>query len=285
LSTVTTSRVLDDGGPFALWASEPNSEEAHPHCRHGIWVEPELDGAGESLPLRLRAAERVSTRTANVETEGVRVVLSLSTGACIPADAPAADLLARSPWILEALGGRIEWLRERVARATAQREQLAPSPAALERAEPGAMIPYDYLFPAAWDLILQHDGHTYWAVDHHCPNPACDCANVVVAIHRTDSPHAQHVGEIRLDLRHAHKPRASSPQAARIFERFWVRYGDEIIRRHTHVRQSLPRASAPARLTVSASTERVPRNAPCPCGSGKKFKRCCLGRSPSLDPE
>ena len=24
-----------------------------------------------------------------------------------------------------------------------------------------------------------------------------------------------------------------------------------------------------------------PRNAPCPCGSGRKFKRCCLGKSPS----
>src|SRR5918992_2836045 len=25
------------------------------------------------------------------------------------------------------------------------------------------------------------------------------------------------------------------------------------------------------------STERVGRNDPCPCGSGKKFKRCCIG--------
>lgn len=25
-----------------------------------------------------------------------------------------------------------------------------------------------------------------------------------------------------------------------------------------------------------SSTEKIPRNAPCPCGSEKKFKRCCL---------
>ena len=25
--------------------------------------------------------------------------------------------------------------------------------------------------------------------------------------------------------------------------------------------------------------ESVGRNEPCPCGSGKKFKRCCLGRT------
>ena len=25
--------------------------------------------------------------------------------------------------------------------------------------------------------------------------------------------------------------------------------------------------------------EKVPRNAPCPCGSGKKYKRCCLNKN------
>ncbi len=29
------------------------------------------------------------------------------------------------------------------------------------------------------------------------------------------------------------------------------------------------------------TTARVGRNEPCPCGSGKKSKRCCIGRSPS----
>ncbi|MFC1523216.1 YchJ family protein [Thermodesulfobacteriota bacterium] len=28
-------------------------------------------------------------------------------------------------------------------------------------------------------------------------------------------------------------------------------------------------------------TEKIGRNSPCPCGSGKKFKKCCLGKSSS----
>ena len=36
----------------------------------------------------------------------------------------------------------------------------------------------------------------------------------------------------------------------------------------TDVRPSVPKATSPARPTVG-------RNAPCPCGSGKKFKKCC----------
>jgi preprotein translocase subunit SecA len=27
---------------------------------------------------------------------------------------------------------------------------------------------------------------------------------------------------------------------------------------------------------------KIGRNDPCPCGSGKKFKRCCVGRAPQL---
>jgi len=27
------------------------------------------------------------------------------------------------------------------------------------------------------------------------------------------------------------------------------------------------------------------RNDPCPCGSGKKYKRCCLGKKPNTDLE
>ena len=32
----------------------------------------------------------------------------------------------------------------------------------------------------------------------------------------------------------------------------------------------------PSRFSASPPRERVPRNAPCPCGSGRKYKRCCM---------
>ncbi len=36
-----------------------------------------------------------------------------------------------------------------------------------------------------------------------------------------------------------------------------------------------PRANAPVEPAPVALSERVGRNDPCPCGSGKKFKKCC----------
>ena len=35
----------------------------------------------------------------------------------------------------------------------------------------------------------------------------------------------------------------------------------------------------PPPLTIVRRTERIGRNDPCPCGSGKKFKKCCYGKS------
>jgi preprotein translocase subunit SecA len=37
----------------------------------------------------------------------------------------------------------------------------------------------------------------------------------------------------------------------------------------------IPAAPAPVPTPVATGTRSVPRNAPCPCGSGQKFKRCC----------
>jgi len=44
--------------------------------------------------------------------------------------------------------------------------------------------------------------------------------------------------------------------------------------------EMLRSAHSPAQLSQGPA-RRVGRNDPCPCGSGKKFKKCCLGAAPS----
>jgi SEC-C motif len=43
------------------------------------------------------------------------------------------------------------------------------------------------------------------------------------------------------------------------------------------VRQSNPEATVSS--TITRDETRVGRNAPCPCGSGRKYKQCCLRKS------
>ena len=42
---------------------------------------------------------------------------------------------------------------------------------------------------------------------------------------------------------------------------------------HDHATMALMRA---LNTTVARATPKVGRNDPCPCGSGKKYKKCCL---------
>ena len=45
------------------------------------------------------------------------------------------------------------------------------------------------------------------------------------------------------------------------------------------VRQTEPDAAVSA--TVTYREARVGRNAPCPCGSGRKYKQCCMRKAPA----
>jgi len=44
-------------------------------------------------------------------------------------------------------------------------------------------------------------------------------------------------------------------------------------------RESLQSQRTPASLTSIRDDRKIGRNDPCPCGSGKKYKKCCMGKS------
>jgi hypothetical protein len=50
------------------------------------------------------------------------------------------------------------------------------------------------------------------------------------------------------------------------------------------VPQGLQHRNAPERPVPARREEKVGRNEPCPCGSGRKYKKCCLGLAPRAAP-
>jgi len=74
--------------------------------------------------------------------------------------------------------------------------------------------------------------------------------------------------------------RAFGPMGSAISELSgWYGFSEQAKRdRERRERRDLKRAgSAGTPLPVTPSLGKVGRNDPCPCGSGKKYKRCCLG--------
>ena len=282
--TTDAKRSIDGGGPFFLPA--PPSDPSAAACGHGVWVETPFDTAVEpgrdAIALMLRRAERLAGASARVHGQPVAVSLLLSSVRCVPLDDTARRFLEERPWLRDALTERREWFRERAHQVAAQRDRDSVFRAALERAEPGDMIPYDALFPADWDLLVVHEGSTYWAIDHHCPNHACTCAEIFVELHQIDSADAERVGDARIDLdRPKSRPKASTPLAAEVTSRLLAKHRDDLVRRRAEVRRAVARHAAEGSVApqeVDSPPGAIARNAPCPCGSGKKHKRCCANR-------
>lgn len=274
----TTERSVDGGRPFVLW--ETGSHREPPKCASGVWIATEMDAIAtidDDVTLLLRHAERHDSGPAHLSGDPVRATVSLSTGRCVPREEAAARLLQASPWFGDELARSLDRLRERARRVLAQRDRTSCL-TALATLAPGDLVAYEHLFPEDWDLLFSSSGRGYWAVDQHCINPACTCTDIVVELHRIESGDAIPIGNLRFDLRDpSPRPKASTPLVAGLFHPLWTLHGDELVRRRGEVRDVVVRA-AETRSTETALPPAPSRSAPCPCGSGKKYKRCCADR-------
>lgn len=57
-------------------------------------------------------------------------------------------------------------------------------------------------------------------------------------------------------------------------------YGFQTAEQKAAAEKALRLPSSGSMLTAKNTRKKVGRNDPCPCGSGKKFKKCCLGKKP-----
>lgn len=281
----------DSGEPIAVWPAEIDCEhedececEDEDDAARGVWVDTRVASdtlSRGALVLALRECDDDDDDDDVVRIDDrIAVSCDLATGALTPLRTEGAIFLNRHPWLEEVLREEeLPRLRRRAERAAAQGDRETAAKRALS--QPGnAMLPYHELFPADWDLLPVCDGERYWAVDLYCRNPDCTCTSSVIRFHRVeDDASTTFAGEVTIDYADAEpRARTTSPGAARVFERLWKESEYNLRARQAQassaVRRLAMRTKAP--VAVVPVWGRIPRNAPCPCGSGKKFKRCCL---------
>lgn len=157
-----------------------------------------------------------------------------------------------------------------------------------------------------------HQEHEYLVEDQYCPNPNCDCqsvhlvffevvtqANGQLEIWQRFQGQVTFAGQVAVEERGA----CDMAQADRVLVAWWkehrsalklckARYKDikeigrrsleaqlpssrQVTRRSTKLtsREMTPAGDRPAGIN------KVGRNEPCPCGSGKKYKKCCWSQA------
>jgi hypothetical protein len=144
----------------------------------------------------------------------------------------------------------------------------------------------------------------YTLMESYCPDPACDCRRVMLNITCKEQLERGYLATISYGFDRDEEmsgpfldplnPQSEYSDAllelvtrAVLSDRRYV----ERLEEHYHlvkqaaeefghpayvrIQQAL-HSAGPGRFSFGPPKERVPRSAPCPCGSGKKYKQCCM---------
>ncbi len=160
----------------------------------------------------------------------------------------------------------------------------------------GEMAPYAQIFPFADTLQFDFDDDNWFADDHYCVTPDCDCHDVSLHFLRVRAGSdgipkgLKAIGSAAYDYelgttKVRHEPADGKPLIGDLVDAMLAAhpsYRDDAKRRHGQLRALYARSVREAKqhvetagIPIKRAEPKVGRNQPCPCGSGKKYKKCC----------
>lgn len=171
----------------------------------------------------------------------------------------------------------------RCAPSAPRADELARPDLSTLASEPDLLIGWQGSQPQLRDDSFLVEGRTFIADELYCLAPGCDCDEAVVDfLELFGDEESAPLGGIRLRVRNGsvverHVEPAEQPQLEALWSAYTKRHrGLEHLETHRTVlleaRQSVLLAKSAKKL------QRVARNDACPCGSGQKYKRCCMER-------
>jgi len=158
---------------------------------------------------------------------------------------------------------------------------------------PGDLLFRDEVYSGARMHLLRVDGVTIQASDLYCPAPDCDCRLVRVLFERLeDGSERTRLGSVtvstsehRDDIAWEFEPEPGADPS--MLEHAWAEYesGFRDVVGTLRAREEELRKQLRPLMAMTAGglgdepfvrdDAKVGRNQPCPCGSGRKYKRCC----------
>jgi hypothetical protein len=172
----------------------------------------------------------------------------------------------------------------------------------------GTVVGYGEIFPLAPALALKIGSEQWDVIDDYCVNPDCSCRQVVLQFVTRDECSVSRTKEkpppaIYYDYRSKTFEQAQAPEKHQpslqdllaALKDHTPRLDGELMKRHQRLKALFKRAlakheAAADEIQPDAELEPEPqdrtefksahlpkpgRNDPCPCGSGKKYKKCC----------
>jgi hypothetical protein len=157
------------------------------------------------------------------------------------------------------------------------------------------MQAYNDILPFAETMQVVVDGIEYVVLDQHCVRPGCGCTEAylnLLPIEEGGGP-LENAGVVSVnydaktwELVENEPLPCDVATFKRLMESTIPNLYGKLRARHKKLRAIYAhcRKRARAAMAHAIPEEPVGRNDPCPCGSGKKFKKCCMGKgTPGAD--
>ena len=303
------SKSLDDGGPFIIWENGKKGD-----LKRGMLVDTMVCDNPECRYIHIHA-DAIDERFTDVTLKGGKLTYSLrrkkgqkaapvpkqqlaasfhidSSEVSVAADTPAQ---LRDPELLS-------WLRREIAEglsaALVRRWRMYKEPDHDQWRrmdwgwwEEGVLVGWGDVFPDEPDFLLDVTGARYWIRDLYCVTPDCPCTDVTFSFAEcADMEETRQLGSVRIDLKRFTvadiQPIGASSEDLMGLYQVFLKEGKRL-KRTLKTRQKAMRAIGEEIATMSGAnaqkdfklSPKVGRNDPCPCGSGKKYKKCCLGKA------
>jgi hypothetical protein len=205
-------------------------------------------------------------------------------------DFPNESDPALMEWLTSEINGELLDLLHRFrARLSGCKVEQPSEDIDLDYVESGHLVPFNELFDCVRDDKFLLDGKRYWTCLYFCSDPSCDCHEVRVVFFDDADDSGDGVGWVFLDISGLVGIQILEMSAERdapedlikglwgLFER---RHDAGLLLRRREAQCKIVGETlwVPAPKPVRA-TPQPGRNDLCPCGSGRKFKKCCLNKN------
>lgn len=147
------------------------------------------------------------------------------------------------------------------------------------------MVGFYEILPYAESLVLEVGDERFFVDDQYCLKSSCPCTNVALGFVPLGNKKVRSYTTIILNYRdnswrleRLERNTAASPEEL-MNELFRQELSSVFIKRHEKLKviyKQFKKKYCPD--GPLSSKEKIGRNEPCPCGSGKKYKKCCLGK-------
>ena len=145
---------------------------------------------------------------------------------------------------------------------------------------PGDVVAWEEVFPSTFRDGFVFNRQAYEAMELYCVDRDCPCTRTLVEFRPFAPDRTPRPGYVELDDGDVvlHVARDERQLLSDLWEAYSARHRNDPDR-HTRRRATLRKLGhrfAPARQVITRrAAPKIGRNSPCPCGSGKKYKKCC----------